>query len=145
MPLPSGVYNAERQGEHAPHQLDWSSAYQQDNDADGFVFCNFSFAVFSRPSGLSRTFLFVMTSVSIEQLPAIIKEDVEDFLRAHPGTPAARLRPRMAMAGDVWLVFVGPELRKGATGLGQTPRDALEDFNRHFMEPLLSRNGSDPH
>ena len=57
MPLPSGVYNAERQGERAPHQLGWSSAYQQDNDADGFVFCNFSFAVFSRPSGLSRTFL----------------------------------------------------------------------------------------
>ncbi|HEV2047555.1 MAG TPA: hypothetical protein VGQ95_13285 [Chthoniobacterales bacterium] len=93
----------------------------------------------------ARNDFFNVTSVKIEQLPDIIKEDVEDFLRTHPQTPAARLRPRMAMAGDVWLVFVGPELRKGATGLGQTPRDALEDFNRHFMEPLLSRNGSDPH
>jgi hypothetical protein len=86
-----------------------------------------------------------VTPIKIEQLPDIIKEDVEDFLRAHPRTPAARLRPRMAMAGDVWLAFVGPELRKGATGLGQTPRDALEDFNRHFMEPLISRNGFGPH
>jgi hypothetical protein len=48
------------------------------------------------------------------------------------------------MADDVWLAFIGPELREGASGLGQTPRDALDDFNRHFMEPLVSRNGSEP-
>jgi len=48
----------------------------------------------------------------------------------------------MGMADDVWLAFIGPELREGASGLGQTPRAALEDFNRHFMEPLISGNGS---
>jgi len=86
-----------------------------------------------------------VNSVKIEQLPDIIKEDVEDFLEEHPRSPAARLRPRFGMAGDIWLAFIGPELRKGATGLGNTPRDALEDFNRHFMEPLISQNGSGPH
>jgi hypothetical protein len=50
----------------------------------------------------------------------------------------------MGMVGDIWLAFLGPKLRKGASGLGHTPRDALEDFNRHFMEPLMSSNGSDP-
>jgi hypothetical protein len=29
--------------------------------------------------------------------------------------------------------------------LGETPRDALKDFNQHFMEPLISQNGSEPH
>jgi hypothetical protein len=48
------------------------------------------------------------------------------------------------MAGDVWLAFIGPELREDASGLGPTPRDALDDFNRHFMEPLVSQNGSEP-
>ena len=86
-----------------------------------------------------------MTSLAIEELPAAIKEDVEDYLENHPGSPAARLRPRMGMVGDIWLVFVGPKLRIGTSGLGQTPRDALEDFNRHFMEPLISSNGSEPH
>ena len=86
-----------------------------------------------------------VVSLAIEELPAVIKEDVEDFLEHHPLTPAARLRPRMGMVGDIWLAFIGPEVRRGASGLGETPRDALKDFNRHFMEPLISRNGSEPH
>jgi hypothetical protein len=47
--------------------------------------------------------------------------------------------------GDIWLAFIGPKLRTGTSGLGHTPRGALEDFNRHFMEPLISSNGSGPH
>ncbi|HVD95725.1 MAG TPA: hypothetical protein VNE84_06250 [Candidatus Limnocylindria bacterium] len=86
-----------------------------------------------------------MTSLAIEELPPLIKQDVEEFLENHPGSPAARLRPRIGMVGDIWLAFIGPKLRSGASGLGQTPRDALEDFNRHFMEPLISSNGAEPH
>jgi hypothetical protein len=85
-----------------------------------------------------------VVSLAIEELPGVIKEDVEDFLENHPRSPAARLRPRMGMVGDIWLAFVGPEVRRGASGLGETPRAALKDFNRHFMEPLISRNGSEP-
>jgi hypothetical protein len=85
-----------------------------------------------------------VTSLAIEELPSPIKEDVEEYLEDHPGSPAARLRPKIGMADDVWLAFIGPELRAGASGLGPTPRDALDDFNRHFMEPLVSRNGSEP-
>ena len=48
------------------------------------------------------------------------------------------------MVGDTWLAFIGAELQLGTSGLGPTPCDALEDFNRHFMEPLISRNGSEP-
>jgi len=84
-----------------------------------------------------------VVSLAIEELPAIIKEDVEDFLDNHPRSPAARLRPRMGMVGDIWLAFIGSKLRPGTSGLGPTPLDALEDFNRHFMEPVISRNGSD--
>ncbi len=85
-----------------------------------------------------------VTSLAIEELPTPIKEDIEEYLEDHPGSPAARLRPKIGMAGDVWLAFIGPELREGASGLGQTPLDALDDFNRHFMEPLISRNGFEP-
>ena len=91
-----------------------------------------------------RTFLECDPSLAIEELPAVVKEDVEEFLENHPRSPAARLRPRMGMVGDTWLVFIGPELQLGTSGLGPTPCDALEDFNRHFMEPLISRNGSEP-
>jgi hypothetical protein len=73
-----------------------------------------------------------MTSLAIEELPIAIKDHVEEFLERHPESPAARLRPRMGMVGDIWLAFIGPKLRTGASGLGHTPRDALKDFNRHF-------------
>ena len=82
-------------------------------------------------------------SLAIEELPAIIKQDIEEFLEMYPQSPAARLRPRMGMVGDIWLAFIGSKLRRGASGLGQTPRDALEDFNRHFLEPVVSSNGSE--
>jgi len=93
-------------------------------------------------NGGGARFLSV-TSLAIEELPSAIKEDVEEFLESHPRSPAARLRPRIGMVGDTWLAFVGAELRLGTSGLGPTPRDALEDFNRHFMEPVISRNGSE--
>ena len=83
-----------------------------------------------------------MISLQIEQLPAVIREDVEHFLEMHPWSPAAQLRPKLGVVADVWLAYIGPRLRRGESGLGQTPRDALEDFNRRFMEPLISRNGS---
>ena len=85
-----------------------------------------------------------VTSLAIEELPAVVKEDVEAFLENHPRSPAARLRLRMGMVSDTWLAFIGPKLQLGTSGLGPTPCDALEDFNRHFMEPLISRNGSEP-
>ena len=59
-----------------------------------------------------------MVSLAIEELPSVIKEDVEEYLENHPRSPAARLRPRMGMIGDTWLAFIGPEVRRGASGLG---------------------------
>jgi hypothetical protein len=84
-----------------------------------------------------------MISLQIEQLPAVIREDVEDFLEMHPRSPAAQLRPRLGVVGEVWRAYIGPKLQRGASGFCQTPRDALEDFNRRFLEPFISRNGSE--
>ena len=84
-----------------------------------------------------------MVSIQIEELPPIIREDVEDFLQTHPRSPAAQLRPKLGVVGSVWLAYIGSKLQRGTSGLGQTPRGALEDFNLRFMEPLISRNGSE--
>ena len=81
-------------------------------------------------------------SLQIEELPPIIREDVEDFLETHARSPAAQLRPKLGVVSSVWLAYIGPKLQRGASGLGQTPRDAFEDCNLRFMEPLTSRNGS---
>ena len=83
-----------------------------------------------------------VVALQIEELPPIIREDVEDFLETHPRSPAAQLRPKLGVVGSVWLAYIGPKLQPGTSGLGPTPREALEDFNLRFMEPLISRNGS---
>jgi hypothetical protein len=82
-----------------------------------------------------------MIPFKIEQLPKNLRQDVEEFLANNPGSAAAQLRPQLAAMRDFWLAFVGAELLEGNTGLGLTPREALEDFNRHFLEPFISRNG----
>jgi hypothetical protein len=99
--------------------------------------------ILSQVQNGDRARFLSVTSLAIEELPAVVKEDVEEFLENHPRSPAARLRPRMGMVGDTWLAFIGPELRPGTSGLGPTPLDALEDFNLRFMEPLISRNASE--
>ena len=86
---------------------------------------------------------FNVVSLQIEELPPVIRADVEDFLETHPRSPAAQLRPKLGGLGTVWLAYIGPKLQRGASDLGQTARDALEEFNLRFMEPLVSRNGSE--
>ena len=81
-------------------------------------------------------------SLQIEELPPVAREDVEHFLEMHPRSPAAQLRPKFGVVGSVWLAYIGPKLRRASSGLGNTPRHALEDFNLRFMELLISRNRS---
>ena len=73
-------------------------------------------------------------SLQIDELPPIIREDVKDFLERHPRSPTAQLLPKLGVVCSVWLAYIGPKLQRGASGLGQTPCDALEDFNLRFME-----------
>jgi len=82
-----------------------------------------------------------MVSLQIQELPPVVREDLEDFLEMHPLSPAAQLRPKLGVVGSVWLAYIGPKLQRASSGLGTTPRHALEDFNLRFMELLISRNG----
>lgn len=80
----------------------------------------------------------------MEQLPEKLKHEVEQFLAEQPRSPAARFRPELIAFRDMWLAFIGSDLEEGASGIGRTPCAALKDFNRHFLEPLISRNGHEP-
>jgi len=86
--------------------------------------------------------------LKIEELPDIIKADVEDFLQTHPRSPAARLRPKMGMTGDLWLAFVGTRLREGATGwaiLRAMPSRISTDgsWSRSFPETVPNHISAD--
>jgi hypothetical protein len=74
-----------------------------------------------------------MTICKAEQLPPSLRQDVERYMERHPGSPAVRLRPEMGMAQNVWIAFIEPRLRReGGIGVGKTPAEALERFDRNF-------------
>ena len=85
-----------------------------------------------------------VVSIAIEELPVVIKKDVEDYLEKHPRSPAAQLRPRMGMVDDVWLAFIGPKLRPGAAAWDRrlTTRWKIStgtSWNHSFLETVLNR------
>jgi hypothetical protein len=85
-----------------------------------------------------------MVSLAIEELPAVIKEDVEDFLENHPRSPAARLRPRMGMVGDTcWRLS---DLKCDRAPAAWEKRRAMHleiststSWNRSFLETVLNQ------
>ena len=84
-----------------------------------------------------------VVSLQIEELPPVIREDVEDFLETHPRSPAAQLRPKFGVVDSVWLAYIGPKLQRGASGFGQkrvTPWRILTcaSWNRSFLETVPS-------
>lgn len=70
--------------------------------------------------------------MAIESLPARFRQEVEQFLKEHPLSPAGRLRPRIGQSGGVWLALLGPSVQDGKVGLGPNPVSALHAFNRGF-------------
>jgi hypothetical protein len=54
------------------------------------------------------------------------------------------IAPRARSSAQCLAGLRRPGLQEGTAGVGNTPCEALEDFNRHFMEPLISRNGHTP-
>ena len=75
----------------------------------------------------------LMLSFTIEQLPANLRCDVERYLNTHSCNPAARLRPTIGIAQNVWVVFVEPsQQQRGNIGVGRTPAEAFERFDEAF-------------
>lgn len=86
----------------------------------------------------------LMVSSTIEQLPANLRRDVERYLKAHSSNPAARLRPAIGIARNVWVVFVElSQQQKGNMGAGKTPAEAFERFDEAFGQIRAEREGEE--
>ena len=89
-----------------------------------------------------RMRFFSVVSLQIEELPLSSGRTWRISWKRIHGVPPRNCAPNPEVA-NVWLAYIGPKLQRGVSGLGQTPCDALEDFNLRFMELLISRNGSE--
>lgn len=79
-----------------------------------------------------------MMPVPIEQLPADTRDLITAYLKAHPQSRAAHLRPRFGTDEDQWFVLYGPDRRCGVLGFGPTVLTALASWEENFKEAVTA-------
>lgn len=55
---------------------------------------------------------------------------------------AEALKPRLSIDGDKWCCLYGDNLQDGVAGFGDTPQDAIADFNNAFTRKLPVGGGA---
>lgn len=50
--------------------------------------------------------------------------------------PSAIYKPNLFIDGDKWCALYGGNVQEGIAGFGDSPADALVDFNNNFLKPL---------
>lgn len=48
-------------------------------------------------------------------------------------SPSAIYRPKVFIDGNQWCALYGEDLMSGVAGFGDTPADAVADFNRQWL------------
>lgn len=56
-------------------------------------------------------------------------------------TPSAIYRPRIAIDGSKWCALYGDNMREGVAGFGDSPAQAMADFDRNWNAKLEPANG----
>ena len=54
---------------------------------------------------------------------------------AERSRPSALFRPRLSIDGDQWCALYGDNLQDGVAGFGNSPADAMADFDRAWKAP----------
>ena len=63
---------------------------------------------------------------------------VEEWCRAshEHQRPSAVYKPSISIDGDQWCALYGDNLQDGVAGFGDSPADAMDDFDRNWMTKL---------
>jgi len=57
--------------------------------------------------------------------------------------PAILLKPSISIDGNQWCVLYGEDLQSGVAGFGDSPYDAMLDFDKNFCKKLNTSEKSD--
>ena len=63
------------------------------------------------------------------------KESVREAAAEH-ARPSAVFKPRLSVCGDQWCALYGDNLQDGVAGFGDSPADAMWDFDRNWGAKL---------
>ncbi len=65
------------------------------------------------------------------------KESVLEASAEH-ARPCAVFRPRLSVDGNQWCALYGENLQDGVAGFGNSPADAMWDFDRNWLATLAA-------
>lgn len=68
------------------------------------------------------------------------KEAVRDAAAEHT-RPSAIFKPRLSIDGNQWCALYGDNLQEGVAGFGDSPADAMRDFDRAWHVKLVTAKG----
>jgi hypothetical protein len=66
-------------------------------------------------------------------------QEMERYCAAHPNSPAATCRPRLAIRGRTFVALLGPSIEQGIAGFGDTVQAALRAFDVQYLSSLTPR------
>ena len=46
--------------------------------------------------------------------------------------PSVLFKPKLAKDGNAWIALLGDNLQEGIAGIGDTPSDAMKDFDNNW-------------
>ena len=52
------------------------------------------------------------------------------------GSPSAIWKPKLSIDGNQWCALYGGDLQNGVAGFGNSPAEAMNDFDRAWYAPL---------
>ena len=55
--------------------------------------------------------------------------------------PAVLFKPKLSRDGNQWCALLGDDLQSGICGFGDSPADAMWDFDREWSKKIAKENG----
>lgn len=79
-----------------------------------------------------------MAANAIAHAASMAGESVQQVAWQH-GTPSAVYRPRISIDGNQWCALYGDDLQKGVCGFGDSPGEAMADFDKNWRAKLPAK------
>lgn len=73
-----------------------------------------------------------------EMAKEAVSEAVSETAAEH-ARPSAVFKPRLSIDGDQWCAMYGDNLQDGVVGFGDSPADAMWDFDRNWQAKLPTK------
>ena len=73
---------------------------------------------------------------------AIIHENwqTQETIRQNLSTPHIEMKPKIYLDGNKWCALYGEDLERGVAGFGNSPWEAMDDFDKSWWKQLGSNN-----